>query len=287
MTKNYLHHPIYSLLFVLIYITSCNVQTKAQSQTDSLSKQKAIPIGQPKIVKPKGRNEGDNVRCGLQDKAGNLWFGTSGEGVYRYDGKWFTNFTEKDGLSNNHVFAILEDKTGNLWFGTDSGLCRYDGKTFTGIPITVNNGSNFYTPSNKNITAKNAVWSIMQDKSGKLWFGTKDNGVYCYDGKFFTCFLDNYNIINKNALHLNWVDCILEDKTGNIWFASRPIAFEGVCRYDGKSITNFKPNGDEWIRSMLEDKNGYIWIGTRHKGLWRYDGKTYTNFSEKEGLDNN
>lgn len=227
------------------------------------------------------------MRCGLQDRAGKLWFGSSGEGVYRYDGKLFTNFTEKDGLTNNTVFAVLEDKKGNLWFGTDSGLCRYDGITFTSIPITENNGSNYYILANKNTMAKNAVWSIMQDKSGDLWFGTKDNGIFCYDGKSFTRFLDNDNIINRNDIHLNWVDCILEDKTGNIWFASGPIAFEGVCHFDGKSITNFKPGGDEWIRSMLEDKNENIWIGTRHSGLWRYDGITYTNFSETEGLDSN
>ncbi|MCP4216157.1 MAG: hypothetical protein GY765_16025, partial [bacterium] len=33
-----------------------------------------------------------------EDKSGNLWFGTYGGGVSRYDGKSFTSFTEKDGL---------------------------------------------------------------------------------------------------------------------------------------------------------------------------------------------
>ncbi len=53
-------------------------------------------------------------------QSGNIWFGTEGGGVSRldHDGKTFTHFTEKEGLSNNNVWSILEDRSGNLWFGT-------------------------------------------------------------------------------------------------------------------------------------------------------------------------
>src|SRR5438309_2206917 len=91
----------------------------------------------------------------------------------------------------------------------------------------------------------------LRDKAGNLWFGTND-GVYCYNGTSFTRFLDNDSIINKNGLHLKRVEALLEDKYGNIWFASWDR--EGVCRYNGKSLTNFKPNGDETFKRILEDK---------------------------------
>ena len=72
------------------------------------------------------------VNCMLRDKTGNLWFGTYGGGVSKYDGASFTHFTEKEGLSNNTVLSIIEDKTGNLWFGTDGGgLSKYDVESFT------------------------------------------------------------------------------------------------------------------------------------------------------------
>ena len=60
----------------------------------------------------------------LEDSHGNLWFGTwhnHGGGVSMYNGETFTNFTEKEGLSNNNVRSILEDSHGNLWFGTEGG----------------------------------------------------------------------------------------------------------------------------------------------------------------------
>ena len=43
----------------------------------------------------------DIISSGLKDKAGNIWFAVSSRGVYRYDGKGFTNYTNKDGLCNN------------------------------------------------------------------------------------------------------------------------------------------------------------------------------------------
>lgn len=74
---------------------------------------------------------GKNIRSILQDRNGNYWFGSDGEGVYRYDGKTLIQFTFKDGLPNNQVRTIQEDKSGNIWFVTGEGICHYDGKSFT------------------------------------------------------------------------------------------------------------------------------------------------------------
>jgi ligand-binding sensor domain-containing protein len=131
MTKYCIHQPINFLLFVLIFLGSCKGQNK--SQIESVNPTKIITSGNPKMIRTQGTNY-TQVGCRFQDKAGNLWFGTLNEGVYRYDGKNFKNFTDKDGLVNNEVWFVLEDKNGNLWIGTRGfGLSRYDGKTFTTV----------------------------------------------------------------------------------------------------------------------------------------------------------
>jgi ligand-binding sensor domain-containing protein len=280
MNTFFLKTQTFTLLTILAFFTSCNEQVKTNS-TDSLNEIKTIPVGKSKLIKTQGSNENDNVRCGLQDKAGNLWFGTTGDGVYRYDGKLFFNYTVKNGLNSNTVWSILEDKKGNIWIGTDYGICRFDGKSFTKISLT--NEDSFY-PSNSNI--KNDVWCMMQDKKGVIWFGTYDN-VYCYDGSAFSRFLDNDSIINNDNIKLTGVQCIFEDKNGNIWFGSgMPPGEEGVCYYDGKNLTHSKPNGDSWIRYIIEDKDGKIWFGGRSRGNFYYDGKTFTIFAEKIGIGN-
>ncbi len=269
------HRFIWTVFLTLtLASTTCNSQVKTDLPKDSVIKSTLISIGQPKLIKhpaAKGYSRGaGNVYCALMDKAGNLWFGTTYDGVYRFDGKSFINFTTKDGLNDNCVNSILEDKDGNIWFGTNVGVCRYDGNTITNIPITSNNFSG-------------ATGVMLQDKSGIMWFSTA-NGVYCYNGKSFTHFLENDTVINKNRLHLKMVDCMLEDKNGNIWFGSGMMGGEGICRYDGKSITSFKPNDDVWICNMLEDKVGNIWFSGRSHGYFRYDGKTFTDFTEKIGF---
>jgi streptogramin lyase len=210
---------------------------------------------------------GGNVLASLQDKKGNIWFGTTNEGVYRYDGKSLTNFRTGNGLRNDNIFSIVEDNAGDIWFGTALGISRYDGKTFAGIPADP--------------TENNTVTCILADKAGKLWFAS-DNGVYCFDGKTFTNFLESRGLVNKNGLKLQIVQHMLEDKNGNIWFSTKT---EGICRYDGKSIISYKPDNELWFRGLLEDKNGNIWAGTRFRGVYRYDGTTFSKVSLNESID--
>lgn len=278
----------YLTFIILLLFTSRNNQVNIESQISKTTGPNSVQrLEYPKIPKTQGSTKSDNIRCSLQDKKGNLWFGSTGEGVYRYNGKSFMQFTKADGLSSNSVYSLLEDASGNIWIGTSEGVCRFDGKkiipiSIVGLGISFNGNENFYS----NQSTKNSVWSMMQDKNGIIWFGT-GNGVYYYNGKTFFHFLQNDAVINKEHLHLKMVDCILQDKSGNIWFASgMPPGEEGVCRYDGKSITSFKPTGDGWVRYIIEDKKGTLWFGGRLHGNFFYDGKTFSKFTEKVGIGN-
>ncbi|MFM9943743.1 MAG: two-component regulator propeller domain-containing protein [Bacteroidia bacterium] len=285
MTKYYLHKPIYSLLFILTFLTSCNGQTKTRPLVDNGSELKALLTGQPKLTKTQGSNEYTTVMCGIQDKKGNLWFGTGAEGVYKYDGKLFTQFTMKDGLSSNCVWSIMEDKMGNIWFGTSQGICRSDGNKIISVPISIYirpviTDNSYYTEW----STKNAVWSMLQDKSGKIWFGTGD-GVYFYDGINFTRFLANDGTVNKDSLHLKVVAEIVEDKNEIIWFFSGIFpGNEGIGRYDGKTIERIKPRENGWNRNAFESKNGNLIVATRHYGIWIFDGKSFVDYLQPKEL---
>jgi ligand-binding sensor domain-containing protein len=278
MKKNFLQIQVSIFLTILFLGTACNPPAKHD-----------LPIEEhPKLTNTINTPQFGDVRYILQDKEGNLWFGTRGNGLYKYDGKSFKQFTVNDGLNSNKVFCILEDKEGKIWIGTEEGLCLYDGKTITQIQIPLPEN----LPANKNPYYQNHwVFSMIQAKSGKIWFATID-GVYIYDGKSFTHFPMKEaanGFLNSNAK----VERMLEDKEGNIWLGGRTN--EGVFRYDGKSITHFKlqeliqgqnglrPKPHSWGWPQLQDKNGNIWF-SNWGGVYRYDGKTFTSFSAKEGL---
>lgn len=95
-----------------------------------------------------------------EDKSGNLWFGTD-KGVYKYDGKVFKNYNQKDGLNHIEISrkGILVDKFGTIWVGTHSGVYRYD-------PYADSKGGQSFSlfeqlpPIN--------IAGIMEDKSGNI-----------------------------------------------------------------------------------------------------------------------
>ncbi len=286
---------------------------------------KKIPCGVPKMVLAKDAGTKDanpanfsfyktfqglnrnGIFCMLQDKTGNLWLGTYGGGLSRFDGKFFTNFTQKEGLPDVSITSMLEDKNGNLWLGTEEGgATRYDGKFFTNFDTTCISGT---------------INSLLEDESGRIWFGT-NNGLTCYDEHprdgstpCFTKYTVNEGLVG------NGVYSIIQDKTGKIWFGSNG----GVSCYDShsasgtnicfKNFTNIQGLASNKIKSIREDKKGNIWFGTDGGGVSRYDGnrvesiekgetifpidqhdlvkengkpvKTFRNFTEKEGLISN
>ncbi|MEO7175044.1 MAG: two-component regulator propeller domain-containing protein, partial [Saprospiraceae bacterium] len=102
-------------LFCLpILLSSCSGQVKTNPAQETIAKPISNQSDHPKISKTQGSDQYQNVHCGLQDRRGNLWFGTTGEGVYRFDGKQFIQYTEKDGLSSNTIWEMAEDNLGNL-----------------------------------------------------------------------------------------------------------------------------------------------------------------------------
>jgi len=240
---------MYTLFLMFVFNTSC----EGQNKTD-------LPSHGPNGI----------VRTIKQDRKGNIWI-ASWEGIFRYDGKSFTNLTSK--VSSARFFSILEDRKGHLWFGSiGSGVYYYDGKSF----------QNFTT---KEGLLNNEITCIYEDKAGNVWFGT-NGGVSRYDGKSFQNYMMNGDAMREDRTGkslsdtrpINEVNAIIEDKTGRFWFGTRSNTFV----YDGKTFTVFTHDGIPFanVRSIIEDKKGNIWLGGKD-GLWRYDGSKFTNFTQQ------
>jgi len=126
------------------------------------------------------------------------------------------------------------------------------------------------------LKAFNNVGSIIEDKKGNIWFGVnggRANGLWRYDGSTFT------NVSQKG------VNALVVDKKGNIWTTGQVA----LSRYDAKSLYNKKPSVTKIISEppalggLLEAKDGSIWFGGIN-GVYCYDGKTFTDFKSKDGL---
>jgi signal transduction histidine kinase/ligand-binding sensor domain-containing protein/AraC-like DNA-binding protein len=102
-----------------------------------------------------------------EDKYGNIWAGTYGNGisklqVQKNSNVVFTNYNESNELSNNVVYAIQEDANGNLWMSTDFGLSRFN--------ILKQEFKNFYVSDG--LQSNQFYWgSASKGVDGKLYFG--------------------------------------------------------------------------------------------------------------------
>src|SRR5215510_14835827 len=100
----------------------------------------------------------DHINQIYRDSHGLLWICTD-EGLSRFDGYEFTNFTVADGLPHPHANAILEIPDKGYWIATDGGLVWFDTKHFT-----------VYRPPGGH--AASEINSLARNSEGILWLAT-------------------------------------------------------------------------------------------------------------------
>lgn len=130
----------------------------------------------------------------------------------------------------------------------------------------------FRTLDIKDGLSHNTVNTILQDRQGFMWFGTKD-GLNQYDGLVFRTFQKE-----NSSLGNNFITALHEDAEGNIWvgtdtgvyiynprlekFTPFDIPIEGTGETISRTIT--------WIDS---DPQKDVWISSDSQGLFHYDIK--------------
>jgi ligand-binding sensor domain-containing protein len=100
------------------------------------------------------------VFCVMVDQKGDIWAGTWGGGVSRFDGQKWHNLNNENGLAGNVVFSMAQDAKGVYWFGTDKGLSSYD-------------GNNWHTYTHQDGLLSNSVYAVHAVSNGEIWAGTK------------------------------------------------------------------------------------------------------------------
>jgi ligand-binding sensor domain-containing protein len=98
------------------------------------------------------------------DAKDHLWAGTWGGGLAHFDGRNWTNYTSKDGLAGDIVYAIAQEPSGVLWVGTNRGLSRFD-------------GSRWQTYGHHEGLADLNVYAVAVAPDGDIWAGTKGHVI--------------------------------------------------------------------------------------------------------------
>ncbi len=187
--------------------------------------------------------------------------------------RYFTHFTENDGLSDNSVTCILRDQQGYLWVGTTNGLNRYDGYSFRQyLPDT---RQPQHTVSNE------FIYDLKQDSVGFIWIATA-NGLNRYDPRTELFKVWKNTGRSDGSLPNSFVRSIFMDEKNCLWLA---CDHRDLCRFDPqtgvfktypwkaflqKELPNSSPDEYKTIYQIKPKGKHAYWLETNF-GLFSFD----------------
>ncbi len=109
------------------------------------------------------------------------------------------------------------------------------------------------------------IWVIYQDKYSNFWFGSKENGVFYYNGQLLK------HITIQDGLVSNEIRGFQEDPAGNIFIETE----RGVSKFDGKAFRTLQIANPEFPANnwRIEPKDLWFRIGFNNNGPYRFDGE--------------
>lgn len=138
----------------------------------------------------------------------------------------------------------------------------------------------FKNLSVQNGLSQNTVNTILQDKQGFMWFGTKD-GLNRYDGLSFRKF--KHDDRSQRSIGNNFITALYEDEKGNIWVGTDVGLYiyypekDFFEHFTELSAENTKI--EHTVTAISGDNQGCVWVAVESQGLFCYE-------LEKEKLRN-
>jgi len=242
-----------------------------------------------------------------RDKDGNVWLGSDGDGVFKYDENGFLIYDQSSGLTGP-VMAIDKDKQGNTLIGTLG----------SGSFILNKGGAKRYlSPSDP--AYNKTVYAIYTDSQGTTWLGNDYTGLW----KKTTAGYKNI-CPDKNSSGSMIVKAIAEDSAHTIWVATNSgcyyvendklvrvsgttgnytsmLLFDGKIALAGRQTDITIIRGKKVILSpkvkflkglnvlALAAYKDYFYAGTSEKGIFVFtlNGRLVKNYSKETGLSSN
>src|SRR6218665_61032 len=241
-----------------------------------------------------GQLSSSSITCLYVDRKNNLWAGTDGEGLHRYEpgtgsyrqfmiGTENTNVSTGS-ISSNFITALSEGPSGNILIGTkDAGMDLFDPGT----------GVFSHFRHDKKIPASlsgNVVKSILKDEKGRIWIGVENGGINLWDQPADKFFHYENTLSEPLSLSQKTASTIFEDRQGNLWVGTHR---GGVNLYspDANKFTTYKQGVEhnrlsyKDVKTFLEVSNNTILIGTDGGGIneWNREKKKFSVFRHDPG----
>ncbi len=241
----------------------------------------------------------------MEDKDGNIWFSTKGNGLVKAEpdinspnGLRFIRYTKDDknqnSISGNDVYFTFQDSKGRIWVGSLGGGLNLVSEE-NGITIFKNKYNSLKNYPSYGLYME--VRTMTEDDNGRIWVGTMD-GLMSFDSNFtspdqiqFETYRDESEISNVAD---NDIYVLYKDAHGKIWVSVFGGGLNKLIRYDKETHKPiFKSYGihdgmnNDVVMSMVEDNAGNLWFATE-SGLSCFNMTTeqFRNYDKHDGFLN-
>ncbi len=152
-------------------------------------------------------HEASLIRAFAEDRAGNIWMGEWGGGLFRYDGHHFSHFDSKDGVPRGTVFSLLTDSRGGLWIAGMGGLAWIEDPAAARLQVR--------TFLRADGLSSNTVRAVVEDNAGYIYAatGTGVDRLNPHTGRF-------KHFSAADGLQRGETESAIRDRAGQIWFAT-------------------------------------------------------------------
>ena len=213
-----------------------------------------------------------------EDLHGNYWIGSNTDGIIVYDpqkGEVVNHFTTANSpLFGNIMVGSCRAKDGSIWFGSyNGGLTRCIPSKSNPYEATIQNWKS--TGSADGLSSNN-VWSVTEDKWGRIWISTLGGGIQMLNLK--TNKFRTWNQQNNKSLPSDYMTSMWWIKPG--WLMVGTSWFWALINPVTGKLANRVPPGFEQLPvnqgstvCVMEDSRGLIWQGSS-SGVIIWDKKT-------------
>ena len=212
-----------------------------------------------------------------EDRHGNYWLGSNTDGIYVYDprsGEVVNHYTKDNSpMLGNIMVGSCRASDGSIWFGSyNGGLTRCIPSKTDPYQATI---VNWRSTGDGNGLSTNNVWSVTEDKWGRMWIATLGGGIQMLDlktGKFRTWNADNAGLPSNYMTSTGWIKKgWLMVGTSWFWCFVNPVTGQLANRVLPE--TENMPSNMGSTVCVMEDSRGLIWQGSA-SGASVYDQKT-------------
>lgn len=201
----------------------------------------------------------------IETKNNDLWFSTSGHGLFKMDEKKENPEYDKelnDRLNSKIIEYLIEDSEGILWIGTSKGLNSYNPKTGRIESFTVG--------KDKLSLPDNEVSSLCEDSDGYIYIGFLNGGLAKLNKN--TKIIEEIRSANPNEIELP-VKFLHMDSRGQLWVGTDGFGLKLLNRKSNllESYSSVNTSFDflkSKVHNILEDTAGNIWLGIFQKGIY-------------------